>query len=105
MGPACRCTIFQVPIFFWSKDQGNLQSDRDIFASANFGLGPLHPHNVGGTPAVACSSMVSKATISPSLNCDAARFMVGSNLLPSMRWGGDKGLLRVTSSCGRTGRS
>jgi hypothetical protein len=33
---------------FGSKDQSNPQSDRgDIFASANLGLGPLHPHDVG----------------------------------------------------------
>ncbi len=32
---------------FRSKDARNPQSDwRDIFASANLGLGPLHPHEV-----------------------------------------------------------
>src|SRR5687768_5270148 len=41
--------------------------------------------------------MVSKATIWPSLNCNAARFMVEATCSHPCA-GGDKGLLRVTSS-------
>src|SRR6266702_8807273 len=96
IGPACRCTTFQVP-----------SSGRKIVVTrrANGTISCLAPslalfrstHTTYASSGVTYLATFSKATISPSLTCEAARSIVAATC-SHPRTGGPRGLARVTSS-------